>query len=298
MRVLVTGAGGLLGSKLVEVLCAKGHEVYSGYLEHLPPKGLPLKFDVSNEDEVERAFGASRPEAVVHLAALTDVDRCEVEKELAWRMNVTGTGNVARLCRRYGALLIYASTDYVFKGDRGMYREEDEPDPVNYYGHTKLKGEEEVKTMVGEYCICRASVIYGSTPAAGKTNFALWIMERLREGIRIRVATDQWISPTLNTNLSMMIAEALEKRLTGVYHMAGATRVTRFEMAKAIAEAFQLEGPLIEPVKMEELSWKARRPRDSSLDVSKARGALENMPLELGYALKLLKAEMASPVKS
>jgi dTDP-4-dehydrorhamnose reductase len=96
----------------------------------------------------------------------------------------------------------------------------------------------------------------------------------------------------------MMIAEALEKRLTGVYHMAGVTRVTRFEMAKAIAEAFQLEGPLIEPVKMEELSWKARRPRDSSLDVSKARGALENRPLELGYALKLLKAEMASPVKS
>jgi dTDP-4-dehydrorhamnose reductase len=182
-------------------------------------------------------------------------------------------------------------------GCESRYGVEDEPDLVNYYGHTKLKGEEEVKGTVDEYCISRASVIYGSTPAAGKTNFALWITERLRKGIRIRVATDQWISPTLNTNLSMMIAEALEKRLTGVYHMAGATRVTRFEMAKAIAEAFQLEGPLIEPVKMEELSWKARRPRDSSLDVSKASNKLENRPLELNDALKVLRAEMASAIE-
>ena len=112
----------------------------------------------------------------------------------------------------------------------------DKPDPINYYGLTKLKAEELVKTQK-EYFIARPSVIYGSTPAAGKVNFALWLIDTLRKGERVKIVTDQWNTPTLNTNLAEMTLEVVERRLTGTFHLCGATRVSRFEFAGLIARS-------------------------------------------------------------
>ena len=184
------------------------------------------------------------------------------------------------------------STDYVFKGDRGMYRETEEANPVNYYGLTKLEGERRVIDILDEYCIARSSVIYGSRPASGKVNFALWIIERLRRGETVNVLRDQWNSPTLNTNLAEMILEVAERRLTGVYHLAGATRVSRYEFASIVAEAFDLDKELIRPIAMDELEWRAPRPRDSSLDISKAMKTLRKKPNRIEEALRRLKEEL------
>lgn len=289
MRILVTGASGLLGSKVAETAMRLGHEVYSGYLTSEPMLGVPLRFDVRDEASLRKAFDIARPYVVIHTAAITDVDKCEMERELAWRVNVEGTRNVARLSYEYGAFLIYVSTDYVFRGDRGMYREDDETGPINYYGYTKLEGEKIVREL-DESCIARTSAIYGASQV-GKPNFALWVIQKLRRQERIAVVTDQWVSPTLNTNLSEMIMEIAERRLGGVYHLAGATRISRYDFSKLIAEIFELKGELIMPTKMENMGWAANRPRDSSLDVSKAMRELRNKPKEIREALRDLREE-------
>jgi len=292
LRLLITGASGLLGSKLAELAVSLGYEVYSCYLTHKPKHGIAVKADVQDKTSLAKAFEEAKPEAVVHTAALTDVDKCELDKSLAYSVNVLGTRNVAELSREYGSFLVYISTDYVFKGDRGMYSESDSPEPINYYGLTKLEGEKAVSHILNEYCIARSSVIYGSEPASGKANFALWILERLRRGEQVSVVVDQWNSPTLNSNLAEMIIEAVDRRLTGIYHMAGASRVSRYEFAKALAETFKLDGRLIKQTTMNSLKWTAKRPKDSSLNVSKALKTLRRKPLELTEALDRLKVEL------
>ncbi|MCX8205491.1 MAG: dTDP-4-dehydrorhamnose reductase [Candidatus Nezhaarchaeota archaeon] len=293
MNVFITGASGLLGSKVAELAAKMGHKVYSGYLTREPSYGTPVRLDVRDEAALRRGFEAARPEVVIHTAALTDVDRCEVDRGLAWSINVKGTENVARLSKGHGAFLIYISTDYVFKGDRGMYKETDEPEPANYYGLTKLEGEREVASRLSEFCIARSSVIYGARPASGKTNFALWVIEKLRGNEVIDVVVDQWNSPTLNTNLAEMILEVAEKRLTGVYHLAGASRISRYDFARLLAETFNLNRELIKPVTASKLSWKAKRPQDSSLDVGKAMKDLDNKPLGILDALRRLREEVS-----
>jgi dTDP-4-dehydrorhamnose reductase len=286
MRVLITGGSGLLGSKLAEIAVNRGYEVISGYVDHPPPIGEGLKLDLADPEEVRRRIVASEPDLVFHAAALTDVDRCEVERDLAMKINVRGTELVRDAARVFGAFIVYVSSDYVFDGNRGYYREEDPTKPVNWYGQTKLLGEE------GCDCIARTSVIYGALPARGKVNFALWLIERLRAGDEVKIVTDQLITPTLNTNLAKMMLEAGERRLEGTYHMAGATRISRYDFAVEIARVFGLDAGLITPSRMDEMSWKAKRPLDSSLDTAKARRLLDEKPLPLKESLRILRAEM------
>jgi len=291
MRILVTGSTGLLGSKLVEKLIKKGYHVYSGYNKQEPKNGESIKIDITKEEDIQKAFEISKPEVVIHTAALTNVDECEMNKELALKTNVIGTKNIATMSKKHDAFLIYISTDYVFDGEKGMYKEEDEPNPINYYGFTKLKGEEEVMRL-NNYSIVRTSVIYGSIPAANKINFALWIIENLKKKNEVKVVTDQWNSPTLNINLADMIIELMEKKLIGIYHLAGATRISRYDFARLIARTFELDENLIIPITSDKIIWKAKRPRDSSLNVSKASNIFANKPLEIIDAIKYLKSDI------
>jgi len=288
MRIFVTGGSGLLGSKVAEIALERSYEVYSGFNTHTPEFGKPVKFDLADPDSVANVLKNIKPDIVVHSAALTDVDKCETDKELAYKINVEGTKVVAEMAKKLGFFLVYISTDYVFDGKRGMYKEEDETNPINYYGYTKLLGEK----CCLDFCIARTCVIYGAKPASGKVNFVLWLIEKLESGKNVKIITDQYITPTLNTNLAKMILEVAEKRITGIFHLAGATRVSRFEFAKEIANVFGLDENLIIPAKMDEINWIAKRPKDSSLDTSKAQNSLDEKPYDLKKALKVLKKEM------
>jgi dTDP-4-dehydrorhamnose reductase len=287
MRIFISGGSGLLGSKAAKIALEQGHEVFSGYAGNVPEFGERTRFDVTDIRSIPRLVDELAPDIVIHSAALTDVDRCETEKELAYRINVDGTRALAQAAEDAGSFLVYISTDYVFSGDRGVYRENDRPDPVNYYGYTKLLGEEFCRG-----CIARTCVIYGSRPSSGKVNFALWLINMLGSGRQVHIVTDQYITPTLNTNLAKMVLEAAKKRLCGVYHMAGATRISRYDFAVKIAEAFELDQNLILPSRMGEMRWTARRPKDSSLDTSRASGILEDKPQVLADALTALKNEV------
>ena len=292
MNLLITGASGLFGSKLAEIATASKYTVYSGYSQDLVASGSPIQFDVSDKNQVEAVFKKVTPEVVVHAAALTDVDKCELNKELAWKINVEGTRNIAEAAKSSHTFLVYISTDYVFNGETGGYAEVDRTDPINYYGLTKLKAEELVKDLVDEHCIARASVIYGSAPAAGKINFALWIINQLKKNEQIKIVTDQWNSPTLNTNLANMTLEIIERKLTGTFHLSGGTRMSRIDFARAIAQTFMLDAKLINPCLSSDFSWSAKRPRDSSLNTSKAHQSLNNKPLQIRQALERMKQEL------
>jgi dTDP-4-dehydrorhamnose reductase len=292
LKLLITGASGLFGSKLSEIAVSKNFEVYSCDVQELPVCGTFVKFDVSNKEQVNEAFRRVKPDVVVHAATLTDVDKCELNKELAWKINVEGTKNIVEAANNTDSFLIYVSTDYVFNGEKGNYNESDEPAPINYYGLTKLKAEELVKTRA-EYFIARPSVIYGSTPAAGKVNFALWLIETLQKGEHVKIITDQWNTPTLNTNLAEMTLEIVERRLAGTFHLCGATRLNRFEFAQQIAKEFDLDKSLIDSALSSQFTWPAKRPMDSSLDTTKAQKTLKNKPLDMNEALKQLKLEIS-----
>ncbi len=292
LNLLITGASGLFGSKLAEMAAARDYAVYSGFSRDPVASGAPVQFDVSDKNRVEEVFKKVNPEVVVHAAALTDVDKCELNKELAWKINVEGARNIAEAAKSSHAFLVYISTDYVFNGETGHYEETDRTDPVNYYGFTKLKAEGLVKDL-DEYCIARASVIYGSTPAAGKINFALWLLSQLKKSEQVKIVTDQWNSPTLNTNLADMILEIIERKLTGTFHVSGATRINRYDFAKVIAQTFNLDANLISPCLSADFSWAAKRPRDSSLNTEKAQQTLKNKPLQIRQALEVMKQELS-----
>jgi dTDP-4-dehydrorhamnose reductase len=290
VKLLITGASGLLGTKLCEIALRKNHEVYSVYSQHKPLHGTPVKLDILNLKAVRQTLDKTKPEAVVHAAALTDVDKCELEKELAWKTNVEGTRNIALSCSKANAKLVYISTDYVFDGEKGNYEEEDEPNPMDYYGVTKLEGEKQAIQHCKNYAILRTSVIYGWHP--WKQNFAIWTINQLKQNKEITVVEDHYNTPTLADNLAEIAIEAVKKDLQGLYHASGSERISRYEFARQIAKTFNLNQNLVKPIKMNQLTaWIAKRPKDSSLNTEKIQKQLKTKPLNITQGLDRMKKQ-------
>jgi dTDP-4-dehydrorhamnose reductase len=247
-----------------------------------------IRMDITNLEEAKHVITEAKPDMVVHAAAETDVDKCESSRTEAWRVNVEGTRHIAEACNAIGAKMIFISTDYVFDGEKGSYTEEDAVNPISYYGLTKLAGEELVKENCRDYVIVRASVLYGWHP--WKLNFATWVIGSLKRGRQISVVEDHYSSPTLSDNLGEAILKIVEKSIRGIYHTAGSERISKYEFALKIAEVFELDKTLIKPIKMRDLKvWIARRPRDSSLCVDKARRELEVKLLNVVEGLREMK---------
>lgn len=291
MKLLVTGGSGLLGLALAIESVRFGDIVYSGFNKHQTTEGIPLPLDITNPEAIEHTIRKIKPDVIIHSAAMTHVDLCEENPQQATLINVEGTRNIVKEAVKYGSYLVYVSTDYVFSGEKGCYKENDGPRPINHYGVTKLEGEKIVSSHPN-HCIVRPSVIYGSRPAAGKENFVLWVIKQLRETKPIHILTDQIVSPTLNTNLAEMIHEITERRLTGIYHLSGASSISRYDLTKKIAYEFNLDQSLITPVTSDTMRWAARRPMNSSLDVSKASETLKNKPMKIDQALNSLRVEL------
>ncbi len=289
-RMIVTGTSGLLGSKIAE----RAEERFSVCRTHLthPVFSDSIKMNVTNEDEVQQVFSKVKPDIVVHTAAVTNVDKCEVNKNHASKVNAEGTGILAEACNKIGARIIYISTDYVFDGKKGLYTEDDEPNPINHYGLTKLTGERYVTDICEPFAILRTSVLYGLH--SEKSNFAKWVIKSLTRGKPIDVVEDHYNSPTLADNLADVILEIVDKRLEGVYHTAGSKRISRYGFALKIAENFDLDESLIKPIKMRELkAWTAKRPKDSSLCVDKVKKKINKELLGVTQGLKEMNKKWA-----
>jgi dTDP-4-dehydrorhamnose reductase len=289
-RLLVTGASGLLGSRIMQH--ARGNFEAIPLYNTKPLHPNSLKLDITNQISVSNLFNKVKLHAVIHTASETSVDRCEIEKDYTWKVNVKGTHNIAIACARTNVKLAYISTDYVFNGEKGNYKEEDQPDPINYYGLTKLEGEKQVIEYCKNYAILRTSVLYGWHP--WKQNFATWIINKLRREQEIAVVEDHYNTPTLADNLAQMAVEIVaEKNLRGLYHASGRERISRYEFAKQIAKTFNLNSDLIKPVRMSQLTaWIAKRPKDSSLNTDKIQKQLKTKPLNITEGLNKMKEEM------
>jgi dTDP-4-dehydrorhamnose reductase len=288
LKLLVTGASGLLGNSIVEL--AKGHHTVVPLHNTKPLQSNSIKIDRTKATEVASLFNRLKPTVVIHTASETNVDKCETDKEHAWKTNVEGTRNIAEACRKVNAKLIAISTDYVFDGEKGFYREVDKPNPVNYYGITKLEGEKQVINYCENYSILRTSVLYGWHP--WKQNFATWVINKLKQQQEINVVEDHYNTPTLAGNLADIAVEVAEKDLQGIYHASGNERISRYEFAKQIAGTFGLNSNLIKPVKMSEVTaWTAKRPRDSSLDTDKIQKQLKTKLLNITEGLNKMREE-------
>jgi len=230
MKCLVTGSAGLIGSQLVFDLEQSGQTVYSCYNKTKPLHGIPIKLDLLNLEEISKTFQKLQPDTVIHLAALTDVEKCESEPKLADSINTKATEQIAKEAEQIECFLVYLSTDYVFDGTKGLYDETDSPNPINHYGKTKLNGEKAVENKDAKWSIIRTSTPFGNHLT--KKTFPVWVIENIKKNKTLNLLEDQFTSPTYVQNLSKMILEIVDRNLEGFFHLSGSTRISRYDFAK------------------------------------------------------------------
>ncbi len=290
MKVVVTGANGLVGSRLCALLARQGHAVTG--LSRGPSRiEQPyVSVELTDASAVGRALDELRPDAVINPASMTDVDGCERDPAGAFAANCSAVATLALETKRLGAHLVHVSTDYVFDGETGGYRETDLPNPRGVYAITKHMGEEAVRALAGSWAIARVAVVYG-WPQAARPNFGAWLVSALGASQPIKLFTDQYVSPTLALSAAEMLAELAERRLTGIWHTTGATTVNRVEFAQALCKRFGLQDKTITPSLLADLKLASPRPKKSGLDVGKATAELKAKPLSLEAALERFHAE-------
>ncbi|NNE33930.1 MAG: NAD(P)-dependent oxidoreductase [Rhodothermales bacterium] len=292
-RVLVTGANGLLGQALVRVLTSHPrYDVLATGRSDVPlfedASCGYVRLDITDATSVKRVFDTFAPTCVVNCAAMTQVDACETDREACWLTNVDAVETLARLCRASGARMVQVSTDFVFDGLAGPYREGDRPDPVNFYGRSKLAGENVLREAgLDNWTIARTVLVYGAEPNLSRSNIALWVHNELSLGNPIRVINDQVRSPTYNVDLANGIELILRYGASGIFHLSGPEHLTVCDFARRIAATFNLDQDLITEISSEELAQTAKRPPRTGFVLDKARAVTGYHPHDIDSALQL-----------
>jgi dTDP-4-dehydrorhamnose reductase len=281
-RLLVTGASGLLGGRLAEIL-ARSHDVIA-LRHHAPvPSGLEaVDGDLLDDRAVDRAFESARPDAVLHSAAIADPDRCERERDLARRINVEASAGVALRCRRWGLRLATLSTDLVFDGERALSPEDAPPRPILYYGRTKLEAEDAVLAASPDAVILRVALVIGRGYGP-RTTATEAVAAALTAGRRPRLFHDQYRTPIDPDSVADAVARTFERPVTGRFHLGGAERISRYELGQRVARVLGLPGEI---EGTSEASQSVRRPVDASLDSTRARRELGWEPRPLDDAIR------------
>ena len=250
MRVLIIGASGFIGRYVSRRLAdAVGHTVFSTYHDRLPAvDGASWhRLEITDGAQLAALFSLAQPEVVVHLAAMADVGTAERNPEVAVAVNATATETIASLCKLHSTRLIFVSTEYVFDGQNGPYREDDPPAPTTQYGRTKLQAEQAAAALESNWSVLRTSIVYG-WPAPGRRNFVPWLVEHLSNGEAYHAPTNVYRSPVYVEHLVDGIERLVEVDDTGVHHVAGSDWVTMYEFAVIVADEFGLEPSLVIPV--------------------------------------------------
>jgi len=285
----VTGAHGLLGRCLLQadagvelIGCGRGDEPVAGRPYHAVDLGVA--------GAATALLRQVRPDWVIHTAALTDVDRCETDPELGRRVNVDLVTGLARACEAADCGLAQLSTDYVFDGANGPYGEDDEPAPLSQYGRQKLASEAAVLEADTAGLVVRTLWLYGHV-AGARRNLVTWPIEALARGERLRIVDDQWANPTWVRDLAGMLLELCQRGATGLFHVGGASFMTRYEMVLELAALFGLDGSLVEPMATAEARQAAPRPLRSGLRYERVAQTLGRAPLSLAEGVERLRAE-------
>jgi len=272
MKILITGAEGLLGSNL-SIMYSNEHEVYAtGRNKPDIPNCMNYKLDITEKKDLNLIID-EKPDLIVHCAALVNVDYCEDHPDEAEKLNYLGTKNIAEASKEAGCYLVHISTDAVFDGKKGYYSEKDQTHPLNVYGKTKLKAEQIVQHIDGKYVIIRTN-IYGWN-RKNKESLAEWMICKLENNELLHAIKDIYFSPILVNNLGDAILELYNLKFNGILNVAGTEICSKLEFAKKIAEIFNLNQHLIEPINSDKLKFKAKRAKNMGLNTKKAQSILK-----------------------
>jgi dTDP-4-dehydrorhamnose reductase len=294
-RILIIGANGMLGQCCVDFYSNSNNtfELLSLSVEEQPVFNDVdyITCDITNREQIKRIVYDFCPDYIINAAAFTNVDKSETEREQAWKVNVKAVEYIAEAARVIDAHLIHISSDYIFSGKNGPYSENAVPNPIGYYGRTKLASENALKISGSIYTILRTNVLYGTAPDS-RPDFVKWIVESLRNKKNIRIVTDQINNPTFIDDLVQGISKIIEFGRTGIYHIGGREFLSRFEFTNIIADYFHLDKSLVTPITTEELKQRARRPLKSGLITLKAETELGYKPHLIPEALEEMKREL------
>ncbi|MGB3618779.1 MAG: SDR family oxidoreductase [Catalinimonas sp.] len=296
--VLITGSNGLLGQKLTALLSRlKSYEVLAtsrgpNRLAEALPRVAYAPLDITDGAAVQRVCADFKPDYVVNTAAMTNVDQCEGDPDGCERLNVTAVAHLIEACRTHGAFLLHLSTDFIFDGTGGPYRETDAPNPISRYGRSKLDAEKLVEASGLRWAIARTVLVYGIANQMSRSNIVLWVKRSLEEGKPIRVVDDQWRTPTLAEDLAQGCELILQKEAGGIFHLSGAEMMTPYDVAVRTAEYFKLDRGLITRVDATEFTQPARRPPKTGFVLNKAMDLLHYRPHSFPDGLRVLDQQL------
>ncbi len=287
-KIFLTGASGLLGANLMKIGSAD-YQMYGVYNQHKIDfdNCWCAQLDLTSEGETEKMIGKVKPDLIIHCAALTDVEYCETYPVEAEAINVGITKNLSRIAKKLAIKFIYISTDSVFNGKKGDYTEDDTPDPLNVYAQTKLKGEKVIQSELNNYLIVRTN-IYGWN-YQNKMSLAEWILTKLKRKERITMFTDVYFTPVLVNDLTKVLFKMYENNIIGTFHVTGREKCSKYDFGIRLASVFGLDSKNIEPISVDNFSFKAKRPKDMSLNTSKVSQLINNRLPNIEQGLNLFK---------
>ena len=297
--ILVTGSNGLLGQKITErvlatkqfklIATAKGENRYpikDGYVY--------AEMDILDAANVEEIVTKYRPDAIIHTAAMTNVDTCEDQKELAYALNVKAVETLIDVCERFDIQLVHLSTDFVFDGKNGPYDEEAPTCPLSYYGQTKVEAEQALQNSNCKWAVLRTIIVYGIVSDMSRSNIVLWAKGALEKGQPINVVNDQWRMPTLAEDLADCCLLAVEKNAQGIYNASGKDMMSISELVAKVADFWNLDKGLIKEISAETLNQTAKRPAKTGFILDKTIRDLGYAPHSFEEGLALLNQQLQS----
>jgi dTDP-4-dehydrorhamnose reductase len=296
LKILITGANGLLGHKLVEQLVERGEfEVVATGKGPCRLSGggfFYQSMDITDQRQVEQLIAQEAPDTIIHSAAITNVDQCELNHEECLEVNVKATEYLVRAAEQLKAHFIFVSTDFVFSGEKGPYDEEAKAVPVNFYGDSKLSGENLVRGAKTSWAIARTVLVYGIAEGLSRSNIILWVKSSLDEGKTIQVVDDQWRTPTLAEDLAFGCILIAEQKAQGIFHISGSDLLTPYDMAIQTAEYFGLNKDLIKRTDSTKFTQPAKRPLKTGFIIDKARKQLGFEPKTFQTGIGILAKQI------
>jgi len=293
-RILITGSNGMLGQRAVQFYSSKENvELLATSVEEksVVDSVEYIPSDIKNRDEIKKVIHDYYPDFIIHTAAFTNVDLSEKLREDAWKINVKGVEYIAEAARAIDAHIIHISTDYIFDGKDGPYSENAKPNPVGYYGRTKLASENALKISGTFFTILRTNVLYGIA-LNSRPDFVRWVINSLNKKENIKIVKDQINNPAFIDDLVQGINKIIDFKKTGTYNIGGKEFLSRYDFTLQIAEYFHLDKKLITPITTEELKQPARRPLNSGLIILKAETELGYKPHTINESLAAMKKEL------
>tara|TARA_B100001996_G_scaffold340465_1_gene293997 strand:- start:1827 stop:2693 length:867 start_codon:yes stop_codon:yes gene_type:complete len=286
MRILITGGFGQLGTSVYQRLIGRFDIIRTGRIKPVGVEGIEM--DLRDGVKVKQIIQLFKPDLILHLGAMTNVDQCELNPYIAREVNIAGTEH---LCEAFSGKIIYISTDYVFDGHAGPYSEDANVCPINVYGETKLASERLVLLHNNNNLILRGNVLYDYA-IESHASFLNWVIQSLKDSIEIQVVNDQFNNPTWTYSLADIISLCIDKDISGLYHWADADIVTRYDFALNIAKVFSLDRKLIKSISTKDLNQSAMRPLKSGLVADRIAKALHINQPTMHECLEQIKQKM------